>query len=272
MGRDPISRNNVVLAGNPEAATTLLFAHGLGTDQSIWHRILPAFQDDYRLVSFDNVGAAKSNQEDFRKRQSHYLNMDGYASDLLEICSTLGLNENTVLVGHSMGALAGVIASIRRPWQFKRLALIGVSPRYINEEGYEGGFTRAEIDATYKVLLSNYPAWTKAVSEAAMATPDRPQLADQFAESMARVPPEMMLTVLCSVLQTDHRDDFAKIAVPTLLIQSRSDYFVPLSVAEYLREKIPSCQLKMIDATGHLPHVSAPEQVIQALSGFLATV
>lgn len=268
MNRDPISRNNVTVSGKRTAADTLLFVHGLGTDQSVWHRITPAFEDEFRLVLFDNVGAVPSNQDDFRASQFRYLNVSGYASDLLEICSALELSENTVLIGHSMGALAGLLACLQRPRQFKQLVLFGASPCYRNVDGYEGGFTKAMIDQTYDALLSNYPAWTQALSETAMGNPDQPHLATAFAETMARIPREMMLTVLCSILQTDHRKDLHKVSAPVLLIQSQQDCFVPLGVAKYLQAHIPHCKLTLLDATGHLPHVSAPEKVIDAIKAF----
>lgn len=265
MHRDPISRNNVTVSGNLHATQTLLFVHGLGTDQSVWRQITPAFRDDYRLVLFDNVGAVESNQDDFRANQVRYLNMGGYASDLLEICSALGLRGDTLLIGHSMGALAGLIAAKERPRQFKKLVLLGVSPCYKNVPPYEGGFTKTAIDQAYKALESNHSAWAKAFSEAAMENPDQPQLAQVFAQSLARVPSAMMLTVLCSILQTDHRDVLPQVAVPVHLIQSRNDYFVPLGVAKYVQATIPDCHLSVIDATGHLPHVSAPDKVIDAI-------
>lgn len=270
MSRDPLSRHNVTLLGNPAAATTLLFVHGLGSDQSVWSRLTPAFLRDYRLVVFDNVGAVASNQGDFRENQFRYLNVGGYAADILDICAALNLSGDTILIGHSLGGLAGLIASVRSPRQFKALVLLGVSPRYADTEGYEGGFTKAEIDKAYAALMSDYPVWTRTVAELAMGNPDQPHLAERFAETMGRVPREMMLTVLCSVLQTDQRALLPGVPVPVSLIQSRDDYFVPLAVARYLQAAIPDCRLSLIDASGHLPHVSAPERVVEVLQDILS--
>lgn len=269
MALDPLIRNNVTEAGNPAAAKTIVFANGVGYDQRFWHQVTPAFENDYRLVLFDNVGAIESNQASFRMNQCRYLNVSGYTSDLFEVCSALNLGQDTVLVGHSLGAMAGLLASIQRPSLFSRLVLIGASPRYADTPGYRGGFSKQEIDAIYVALEHDYSAWSKQLASLAMATPERPSLINTFAEAVGRIPPEMMLTVLCSVLQMDHRADLAKVSVPTLLIQSQEDYFVPLSVAEYVQAHIPDCQLKVIDAIGHLPHVSAPEMVIAAIKGFI---
>lgn len=266
---NPLTRNNVTVAGNFGAAKTMVFVNGLGTDQSYWSLVTPAFADDYRLVLFDNVGSIESNQAYFRENQFRYLNASGYAEDLLEICSTLHLNEDTVLVGHSLGATAGLLASIERPRQFDRLVLIGASPRYANAENYQGGFSKEDINATYAALGRNYSGWSTGLASAAMKNLDRPMLANRFAASIAQIPQDMMLTVLCSVLQIDHRADLLKLSVPTLVVQSQEDFFVPLAVAEFLRANIPDCQLLTIEATGHLPHVSAPEKVVAAIRSFI---
>ena len=270
MSDPSLSRFNLTLSGQPDAETTLLFVNGLGTDQSVWHQVTPAFQDDYRLILFDNVGSVESSQDAFRSRLSRYLNVSGYAEDLLEIGSALKLSRNTVVIGHSLGAMAALLASIQRPAQFSRLVLLGMSPRYANIEGYEGGFSQADIRETYTQLTNDYASWTKAVSAAAMGNPHRPHLARSFAETIARVPRDLMLTVLCSVLQMDHRAALSDVSVPVLLLQSQNDFFVPLGVAQYLQTNIRNSRLTMIDAAGHLPHVSTPQAVVGAIRDFLS--
>lgn len=269
MATDPLIRNNVTVVGNLKAAKSMVFVNGLGYDKSFWNRLAPAFADDFRLVLFDHVGSVASNQAYFRENQFRYLNVSGYAADLLEICSALKLFGDTIAVGHSLGAMAALLASIQAPLQFSRLVLIGASPRYADAEGYRGGLSKEDIAATYTALQRDYLGWSKQLASLAMATPDKAHLTNAFAEALARIPPEMMLTVLCSLLQTDHRADLGKVRAPTLAIQARQDCFVPLSVAEYIQAHIPDCQLAVIDAVGHLPHVSAPEEVIAAIRRFI---
>lgn len=267
---NPLARNKVALAGNPTASRTLIFVNGLGTDQHCWQRVTPAFADDYRLVLFDNVGADAESQPYFLEHQVRYLGVRGYANDLLEICDALELDKDVTLVGHSLGALAALLACTTRPSLFRRLILIGASPRYANTEGYEGGFSSDDIKTIYREMSTNYAGWSKSLAAAAMGNPDRPSLANQFAEAIARIPQEMMLTILCSVLQTDQRAELAKLRIPTLLIQSQDDIFVPRTVADYLHAAIAGSELSVIDASGHLPHVSAPDQVVAAMSAFLS--
>ncbi len=174
------------------------------------------------------------------------------------------------MIGHSLGAMAGLLASIDHPAQFRRLVLIGASPRYTDTADYRGGFTAEDIKTIYSAVNQDYAQWSTRLAAAAMGNPDRPLLTQRFADSILGIPPDMMLTILCSVLQTDHRDQLARVRVPTLLLHSRDDDFVPTAVAEYLHAHIPASTLVFVDAEGHLPHVSAPEGVIAAIGDFIA--
>lgn len=269
MPPDPLIRNNVTVAGNLTAAKSMVFVNGLGYDQSFWKFVTPSFAGEYRLITFDHVGSVQSNQSYFRKNQFRYLHVSAYATDFLEICAALDLKRDTIVVGHSIGALTGLLASIQMPSMIDKLILLGASPRYMDDEDYPGGFSKGDVDATNQALVTDFHAWSEQLAAGAMATPDRPALVRSFANMLKRVPQEMMLTILCSALQTDQRNDLARVSVPTLIIQSKKDCFVPLEVAEYIRAHIPSSELTVIDAEGHFPHVSAPAEVISAIKRFI---
>ena len=38
----------------------MVFAHGFGCDQNMWRFVAPAFEDDFRTILFDHVGAGGS--------------------------------------------------------------------------------------------------------------------------------------------------------------------------------------------------------------------
>lgn len=266
MPIDPIKRNHVTLTGNPGAKRSIVFVHGLGTDQHAWREVAAAFMNDFRIVLLDNVGAGNSDPMAFSQHQ--YLNLNQYATDLIEVCAALKLRD-AILVGHSAGGMVCALAAISRPELVSRVVMIGSSPRYLDDENYRGGFTLKDIDAIYDRVAANSTTWADAFAPAMMGNPDRPELTSLFADSLKSIPSGRMLTVLCSILQSDYRNEIGKLAKPTLIIQTMSDNAVPLAVAEYLNMKIQGSQLKLIDADGHLPHISAPDKVIEALGTFI---
>src|SRR3954469_24494855 len=157
-----VSRNNVHSVG---AGPPMLFAHGFGCDQNMWRFVAPAFADSHRVVLFDHVGAGRSDTSAYDRRK--YATLDGYATDLLEICRALDL-ANVILVGHSVSAMIGVLAAKREPERFKALVLVGPSPRYIDDDGYAGGFSRQDIEGLLSSLDSNYLGWSSAMAPVIM--------------------------------------------------------------------------------------------------------
>lgn len=260
------SRNNVNVSGNMGSAKSIVFVHGFGTDQNAWKEIASEFSDDFRLVLVDNVGAGNSDSTAFS--QNRYLDISAYAEDLLEVCAALDLKD-AVLVGHSVGAMIGILASLKAPQHFSKLVLIGASPRYLNDEGYVGGFTKQDLDKTYTLITSQMIGWAESFSHLAMGNPDQPHLAQQFATAIKSIPAERILTTLYSIFQADYRESLAEISKPTLLIQSLDDFIVPVQVAEFMHERIKGSQLNIIEAHGHLPHISAPYTVISAMREFV---
>lgn len=265
---DPIQRNHVVMTGNLNAARSIVFVHGFGTDQSAWKEVAAPFMADFRIILLDNVGAGQSAPDYFVKHQHRYLNIHGYANDLLEVCKALNLVD-AIAVGHSAGGTACLLAAVKEPKRFSRLALIGASPRYLDDEGYRGGFTKEDIAAIYRNVTVNYSSWLNSFASAMMANPARPDFTQRFIDSIREIPKEQILVILCAILQSDHRSEVGKLDKPTLIIQTRVDSVVPLEVAQFLHGNIRNSQLRLIDAEGHLPHISAPAEVIAALHDFV---
>lgn len=263
---DPLARNHVTVTGNVGADRSMVFVHGLGTDQTVWRHVWPAFADAYRIVLLDNVGAGQSDPSAFV--QTRYLNLHGYVRDVVEVWTALGI-EQAVVVGHSVGAMISALASLAAPGRCARLVMLNASPRYLDDREYRGGFTRKDLDGIYSAVSRSLAAWADAFAPAVMANADRPHFARDFAESLKQVPASHALTILCSIFQSDHRADVARIAVPTLIVQAREDPAVPQAVADYLHAHIRGSRLVTVDATGHLPHVVAPEAVIRAIREFL---
>ena len=145
-------RNNVLITGRPDGPVMML-ANGFGCDQNMWRLVRPALAERFRLVLFDHVGSGQAERSAWRPER--YASLDGYTDDILRICAELELRQ-VVFVGHSVGAMMGVLAANREPERFRQLILIGPSPRYIDEAGYRGGFSASDIDELLESLESNY--------------------------------------------------------------------------------------------------------------------
>jgi sigma-B regulation protein RsbQ len=245
----------------------MVFAHGYGCDQAMWRLIAPAFRDQYRLVLFDHVGAGRSDLTAYNRQK--YSSLHGYADDLLEICAALDV-ERGVFVGHSVSAMIGALAAIKEPDRFDRLVLIGPSPRYIDEDGYVGGFTREDIAALLDFQDSNYLGWASSLAPAIMGNPERPELAAELADSFCRADPAIARQFAAVTFLSDNRADLPRVRTRSLILQCRQDAIAPPSVGEYVHRHLADSELVILDATGHCPHLSAPAETIAAIKRFLA--
>jgi sigma-B regulation protein RsbQ len=257
-------RNNVRVSG--QGSRAMLFAHGFGCDQNMWRYMAPAFEDEYRVILFDHVGAGRSDLAAYNREK--YGTLDGYATDVLGICEELSL-EHVIFVGHSVSAMIGVLAAARAPARFEALVLIGPSPRYIDADGYVGGFSRQDIEELLTSLESNYLGWSAAMAPVIMGNPDRPELGTELANSFCRTDPEIAEHFARVTFLSDNREDLSVVTVPTLILQCSDDIIAPAAVGEFVHSRITASQLVTLKATGHCPNLSAPEETTAAVKAFL---
>jgi sigma-B regulation protein RsbQ len=264
-GLDVAARNNVRVTG-AEAGQPMIFAHGFGCDQAMWRFVAPAFEDEYRIVLFDHVGAGGSDLAAYDR--DRYATLDGYAEDVLEICRELEL-ERAIFVGHSVSAMIGVLAASKEPDRFDKLVLVGPSPRYIDDGDYVGGFGRADIDELLDSLESNYLGWSSAMAPVIMGNAERPELGEELTNSFCRTDPEIAAEFARVTFLSDNRADLARVTTPALVLQCSDDAIAPRAVGEYVHRELAESRLVLLDATGHCPNLSAPEQTIAAIRAFL---
>jgi sigma-B regulation protein RsbQ len=259
-----LQRNNVQVAGNGERA--MVFAHGFGCDQNMWRLVAPAFENRFRTVLFDQVGAGASDLSAYST--DRYDGLQAYADDLVEICRELGLKD-AVFVGHSVSAMVGVLASISDPSLFSALVLVSPSARYIDDDGYVGGFTAPDIDDLLESLADNHLGWSAMMAPVIMGNPDRPELGAELTNSFCRTDPAIARDFARVTFTSDNRADLADVTIRTLILQCREDAIAPVQVGEYVRDHIAGSEMLLLDATGHCPNLSAPNGVIAAIQTFV---
>ncbi|HSP40609.1 MAG TPA: alpha/beta hydrolase [Gillisia sp.] len=264
-GISPLKRNNVKVFG--KGTQPILFAHGYGCDQNMWRYVYPAFEEKYKIVLFDHTGAGNSDESQYSYEK--YNTLEGYSEDILEICEELNLQE-VILVGHSVSSMIAVLAAAADPKRFSKLILIGPSPRYINDEGYFGGFNREDIEGLMEALDSNYLGWASQMAPVIMGNGERPELGEELTNSFCRTNPAIAKHFARVTFLSDNRRDLHAVTVPTLIVQCSEDVIAPKEVGEYVHKNIPNSSIRVLKATGHCPNLSAPEETIEVIQEFLA--
>jgi sigma-B regulation protein RsbQ len=264
MNQNVLKRNNVKVLG--KGTQPMMFAHGFGCDQNMWRFIYPAFEEKYKIILFDYVGSGKSDLGAYNAER--YSDLNGYAQDVLDIIHELHL-QNVILVGHSVSSMIGMLAGIKEPDTFEKIIFVGPSPRYINDGQYVGGFEKKDIEELLDTMDKNYIGWANFLGPAIMKNPERPELAEELTESFCSTDPVIARRFAEVTFFSDNRNDLNKLKVPSLIMQCSDDLIAPTHVGEFLHAQMPGSTFRLMKATGHCPHMSAPEETIAVIQDYL---
>lgn len=239
----------------------LVFSHGLGTDQTVWNPMLEGLPARYRAVLFDLPGAGPLLPADFDPKS--YDTLERFADDLLALFAEVGITRCRY-VGHSVSGMIGALAAIRAPQLFEQMVFLNASPHYLNDGDYTGGFEPEDIETLLTRMKDHYEGWVAGFAPLAIAA-DMPEAVREFTAGLLAMHPDVTIQVARTIFLSDVRSKLGRLKVPTVLIHSHGDIVVPDAVPHYLSRAIKTSRLVWIAARGHLPHLSAPEEIRRVL-------
>ena len=202
----------------------MMFAHGYGCDQNMWRYVAPAFEQDFRTILFDYIGAGGSDLGAYDAQK--YASLSGYADDVVALGRAMDVRDG-VFVGHSVSAMIGLIAARRAPELFSALVLVGPSPCYIDDADYVGGFSRDQILELLEFLDSNHMGWSQAMAPVIMGNSERPELAEELTGSFCRTDPEVAKQFARTTFLSDTRAELGEVDARVLILQCRDDVIAP---------------------------------------------
>jgi len=265
MEQNILFRNNVKIIGN--GAKSIMFAPGFGCDQTVWTQVAKAFEDEYRIILFDYVGTGNSDLQAYDVNR--YSTLDGYAEDVLDVCSALEL-ENAIFIGHSVAGMIGMLASLRQPKYFSKLIMLAPSPRYLNDPPeYFGGFEKEQLEGLLEMMEKNYIGWATMFADTLLNNPNHPEVKGDLEDRFCSTDPIIARQFAQATFFSDNRTDLKKVRVPSLILQCSEDIIAPEAVGQYLNQHLPNSTFKKMNAIGHCPHMSDPEETIDLIRQYL---
>lgn len=253
-----------MLSGNGPAA--MVFAHGFGCDHHIWRDVQPALAPMCRTLVYDHAGCGESVPV---WNATRHASLQGYADDLLALLDEAGF-EQVVGVGHSVGSIITLLAALAQPQRFSRLVLLAPSPRFLNDlPDYEGGFERRDIDDLLALMESNHFGWAHFLAPLAMGQANPMALTRDFEQALCSLEPRIARHFARLAFLVDVRDRLPGLRVPSLIVQCADDSLAPVGVGRWMHARLPGSDLVVLPISGHCPHVSHPELVVQILRGQL---
>lgn len=263
---ETILKRNAVTVLGPDDADAIVFAHGYGTDQTIWRRIADELAADHRIVLFDYVGSGASDLSAYDERR--YDSLQGYADDLIDVVDALGIR-GAVLAAHSISGMIGALASIRRPELFREIVMVCPSPRYVDDDAYIGGFSREDVEGLLAAIEANQPSWASSLAPAVTARDDRPDVVERVRTLFAATPQRVAVHFARVVFFSDVRHRLPEVPVHCTIVQSEGDIICPPHIGEYLRDRLPTSSLVQLRSAGHFVPLTEPGMITEIIRNAL---
>jgi sigma-B regulation protein RsbQ len=253
-------------AAGKSDATLVVLSHGFGTDHRSWRLLLPELLKHYDIGVYDLAGAGPGGRSNFDL--DRHTSINSFADDLIAILDEQGITR-CELLSHSVSGMVGLVASRKHPELFAHISMIAASPRYINDDDYHGGFSQTDLDGLFGAMEASYEGWANGFAPVVVGD-DFPDFIGEFVAGLMDMPPATAIQIARFIFQSDMREMLPDITVPVTIIQPRNDAAVPMAVGAYLHEKLPNSTLAVIDSKGHLPHLTAPYEVLHCMRQRLA--
>ncbi len=119
---------------------------------------------------------------------------------------------------------------------------------------------------------SNFLGWSSAMAPVIVGNPDRPELGEELTNSFCASDPDIARQFARVTFTSDNRAELVGMQTPSLVLQCSDDPIAPEAVGRYVADQLPDSRLTLMQATGHCPNLSAPEETIAAMSAYLQEV
>ena len=239
--------------------------------------------DRFRVVASDVRGHGDS--VSFNSSRIRHWQL--FANDLCTVVSaTLPLP--VVGIGHSLGAVATLMAAVQRPDMFAALVLIEppILPyrtiwmlRIMRRLGIEGLIPLAKgARRRRRVFKSKQAAFTRFASSRGIFKKWSPAFIDAYLEcgllekdtqsAVLKCDPELEAQIYESI-PTNVWQLVPSVACPTLIIRGALSDTLPPDVAQRLHRLIPDAELSTIVGSGHFPPMEHPRECAHIIQRFV---
>jgi pimeloyl-ACP methyl ester carboxylesterase len=241
----------------------LLLIAGLACDHSMWSEVVPALAGHYQVIVFDNRGVGRSTSPEgpYTIRE-----MAGDATALLD---HLGVRQVHV-AGHSMGGQIAQELALARPGQVRSLMLLSSCAR-CDERNKAIIQTWGELPGVVEPRLMARLLLPWLYSNAFFTRPGAvEQLLTMLLDNPYPPTPQGIYHQSRAIGDFDTTSRLGDIRCATLVLVGKEDALLPVAFSEQLAQGIPGAELVVMEKAAHGLLVESPEEVAQAMLGFLS--
>ena len=241
---------------------TLVLAHALGCDASMWDALANSLAAEHRVICYDGRGHGDSHSP------AGAYTLAQLADDAEQLLAELDAGP-VVWIGLSMGGMVGQELALRHPQRLQALVIAN------STSGYD-----AAAQALWRQRIATIEAeGLEAVADAAMqrwfSEPFRAAQAATVARFRRRVTstsPVGYIGCCHAIMAVDTTARLATLALPALVIAGSADQGTPVAMSETMAQAIPGARLTVLQGAAHLSAIEQPAAFEAAVRDLLATL
>lgn len=228
----------------------LVFFHGWGFNQTIWHGLIPELSEHFCLYLLDLPGFGETCIMEWEE----YLNQ-----------VALLLPAQFSVIGWSLGGLYATELALRYPGRIQSLINISSSPCFIKKESWPG------IEGTvFQQFNEKLRADNQGTLEEFMRLQSRGVKAQYFRHKPLSI---SGLDQGLKMIETlDLREKIKALTCPIHYIQGRLDAIIPATLSETMKRTHPQFEYSLIKKAAHMPFVSHPEDTLSIIDNLVMQV
>lgn len=245
------------LEAGDKAKPSVLLVHGLGEAASKdWLEVIPALEKHYHVYAIDLPGFGLSKGVYFKYSPEEY-------SRVLNWFIGEYLNNQTVLVGHSMGAAVSLYFAATHPEKVKQLILADAAGILERTTFVKHLVAFAKDDPELPLGLRRIIAQTQDLSSSWVENTGKWFDPTELIRDNERIRKVVLFSntnanAALALIETDFSKlTFARLP-PTHLLWGGQDKIAPLRTAKLLLHRLPNVQLQVLPQAGHVPMKSHP--------------
>jgi len=240
----------------------IVLLHGFPLSRRMWEVQVEAWSCEFRVIAPDFRGFGDS------PRAPGEFSMAGCAEDLRDLLESLGIQNDIVLLGLSMGGYV-CFEFVRRYQDLLRgLILVGTQPAGDSDASRQARYETAELvrregsSALAEKLIPRF------LGKTTLAT--KPEVAEIVRNLIQSNSPEAIAQACYGLAsRRDSASFLADIRIPTLVVAGVEDTLIASVQSETMHRQLRHSQLVVVEHCGHLINLEQPQVLDHAVSGFL---
>ena len=227
----------------------LVLLHGWSQNAGVWHSLVPALQDKYRITLIELPGHGASPLVD------QALQIDAWVDAVLQVAP-----QRAAWLGWSLGGLIAQRAAALAPERVECLCLAVTAPKFIKSADWSHGVDEADFKQFAEVLYANPEATIKRFFALQVQGGANQKAAlNQLIAALAERPPADLAGLqagLHLLLHTDVRAALKQLDMPCAWLWGAKDTIASAAMANDVAQLMPDATCTVLDRAAHAPFIS----------------